>query len=319
MGNSWAKYLNTVESGGGRNPLLLAASGGHTSTVELLITRGSSILSVDSEGNTALHLASQIGDYDTLAVMEKLRGDDFNTARLGRAPPLHVAVERGITDVVELLLQHGASANMERLPLQTPVHVAMQHGKPEVLYLLLRHGGDPNAVDWEGRASLHIAIHRQDTKYFEMTMKLLLQRGADVDAQDSNGFTPLMMYICCHLAHPLLQYRSPPTHLETLISKTRSPRTVNIFGRTALHYAASCDVPPTAVEGLLAAGAHPLTRDKLGHTPLYYSLLRDGTDVEHDSEEKTTGWLACFSTLLNAIPLKERPRQLSEALLAAVK
>lgn len=205
------------------------------------------------------------------------------------ALPLNASIWLRSIELVKLLLDGGSAADIHTPPLGSSLHLVM-----------------------------HVRLHAHN-RYFERTTKLLLDKGADVDAQDSNNFTALMMYIRCHQAHPLIQHAARPAHLEPFVSKTKAPDKVNIFGRTALHYAALYDIPCNAIEGLLGAGAKPLVRDNLEHTPLYYSILRDGPDGKLLPGANAPWWLSCFSTLLDATPVQERPRQLSEALLAAVK
>jgi ankyrin repeat protein len=51
---------------------------------------------------------------------------------------------------------------------------------------LIDNGADVNAVDKNGWTPLHFA-----TKYNEKTVKLLIDKGADVNAVDKEGWTPL--------------------------------------------------------------------------------------------------------------------------------
>lgn len=47
--------------------------------------------------------------------------------------PLHVASRLGNTDIVMLLLQHGASIDAPTKDLYTPLHIAAKEGQEEVV------------------------------------------------------------------------------------------------------------------------------------------------------------------------------------------
>jgi cytohesin len=60
--------------------------------------------------------------------------------------------------------------------------------KPEVIRLLLAAGADPNAVDFEGATPLMYAAKVERPE----VLRALLAAGADPDAQDAQGRTALM-------------------------------------------------------------------------------------------------------------------------------
>jgi hypothetical protein len=65
--------------------------------------------------------------------------------------------------------------------------VATQYNQTDIVRLLLDHGADVNARALNDFTALHYAVVRNQTTIVE----LLLGRGADVHAVDGNGYTPL--------------------------------------------------------------------------------------------------------------------------------
>jgi ankyrin repeat protein len=58
--------------------------------------------------------------------------------------PLHIAVTQDSKEIVELLFQHKAYANITNNQHFTPLHIAIQNNNPEMVSLLLKYGANPN-------------------------------------------------------------------------------------------------------------------------------------------------------------------------------
>ena len=67
------------------------------------------------------------------------------------------------------------------------MHKAAKEGNIDAVKLHLGAGADVNAKDGEGQTPLHPAAFKGDKEIAE----LLISQGADVDAKDENGDTPL--------------------------------------------------------------------------------------------------------------------------------
>lgn len=67
----------------------------------------------------------------------------------------------------------------------------------EILEALLSYGADPNKTDISGKTALHHYVASPVSDIFICpAMRQLLQHGADVNARDHDGMTPLM--VCCY-------------------------------------------------------------------------------------------------------------------------
>lgn len=237
---------------------------------------------------------------------------DAPTADMHRDTPLILAVKKQLVDVVHKLLQAGANPNLQASDGCTPLTIAIWTGPLELVKMLIEKKADVNMITCHTFGSpLHFLVRRRhETPYLQKVAELLFQNKANVKAQDSDGFTPLMRYLCQYQAPVIGFDPAPPSVLEKLTAET-VPSIVNTFGKTALHYAAffsdTCDV----VNKLLQAGADPLARDNLDHTPLYYGLLNVDMAGEMLPE--------LVPILISAIPSSARRLALSEAIIAAVK
>lgn len=95
---------------------------------------------------------------------------------------------RSSTKVSELLLQ-GADVNC-KIDEITPLYLAVLYKETEIVGLLLTHGADPNQVALLGNSPLHVAALNTDDKKIEIA-ELLLLAGADANAQNQLQQTPL--------------------------------------------------------------------------------------------------------------------------------
>ena len=95
---------------------------------------------------------------------------------------------KGNREIVELLLNHGASPAAVNAAGATPLHDAALGGSKPVVELLLDKGADVNAVDREtGATPLHNAASWGRTE----AIAILLAHGADSSLKNRAGLTPL--------------------------------------------------------------------------------------------------------------------------------
>jgi ankyrin repeat protein len=110
-------------------------------------------------------------------------------------PPLGLAAFFGQLAVLQYLLELGADPNLSASNAMrvAPLHSAVAYGDPQVACamarLLVEGGAQVNAVQQGGWTPLHEAA---DNNQFE-TAELLLSNGADPDATNDDGLTPLAL------------------------------------------------------------------------------------------------------------------------------
>ncbi|XP_065179004.1 uncharacterized protein LOC135809557 [Sycon ciliatum] len=171
--------------------------------------------------------------------------------------PLHWACRYNLPDIVELLVDHGASLFLEGENGQTPLHLA--HSSSAVTSLLLDKSASIYAEDTLQRTPLYVAAQSGDTD----VVKVLLEAGSDA-CQVSQG---------CGGRTALHEVSNSVDKCKLLLENGASAEAVDSNGKTALHCARHVDV----VRLLLDNGCAINTTDKSGNEALHDILNSTAT------------------------------------------
>jgi ankyrin repeat protein len=302
------------QTNAGLTPLYIAIFNGQNSAVNILLDRGAAIERKYPEGCTALHLTAQKGQ-ETAATLLLQKGAFVNARMDNHCTPLHIAAESGHATTMRLLLESGADVDAKRRDGVTPLHVAAYNNHADCISVLVEFHAAIDALTQDERSPLHIAIQQgKDTAvrvllefgaspYLPLgdllafhlaamrgnlfAIKLLLERGMDVDLRSKIGSTALT-------------YAAASQNLDVVRTLLEAGARTDIMTRiyvegailepsyTAIHIAAvysSRDI----VQCLLSYGASADERALTLETPLHLASLNANIEVlevllEHASE-----------------------------------
>ena len=97
--------------------------------------------------------------------------------------PLHIACLHGYADLVRLLIEKGADANVRTMNewVHTPLHIACRYNGVPAVRLLLEKGADPNVRDKDGRTPLDLTLsYRPDNPAREEIIGLFSKYAPDL-------------------------------------------------------------------------------------------------------------------------------------------
>lgn len=189
-----AGYVDVAASSDFGQALNAAAHTGNTRLVKSLIDHGAA---VDGEDIYALQLASSEGHTEVVEALLE-RGASVDKIAVGNdnvvfysATAMQAACENNKLQTVAVLLRYGADPNLGGGPLSNPITAATIKGHREVLELLL---SAPNIdVNVRGSEDQSTPLINAATRMSVGAVKLLLDRGADVNCQNAAGDTALIM------------------------------------------------------------------------------------------------------------------------------
>ncbi|XP_046390993.1 protein phosphatase 1 regulatory subunit 12C [Ischnura elegans] len=223
----WEESETNKEAGVSRNKerrvkfssgcVFLAACGaGDKEEVERLLQKGADIDTTNVDGLTALHQACI---DDNLEMVEFLveHGADVNRGDNEGWTPLHATASCGFISIAKFLIENGANVasvnNDGHLPLDIAESDEMEEmlneqvfakgidceearNEEERLMMLdamewLNSGGEEARHEVPHPKTGATALHVAAAKGYIKVMRLLIQAGCDVDAQDFDGWTPL--------------------------------------------------------------------------------------------------------------------------------
>ena len=209
----------------GRSPLHLACRSGELAVVKMLVKAGVDVRVTDNEGDTCLTLAAYFGRIETVRYLVGLKDVDVNQKDTDGHTALFLTADKNHPDVAKVLIDAGADIEAKDEEGCSPLLVASKAGALDTMKMLLKAGADVNVTytqDNVGHTCLTLAAfhrHIETVRYlvglpevdvnqagddwtalhwagqedFPDVVEVLIDAGADVEANDENGRSPLLL------------------------------------------------------------------------------------------------------------------------------
>ncbi|XP_076069171.1 ankyrin repeat domain-containing protein 16-like isoform X2 [Oratosquilla oratoria] len=288
----WKKCVHTKS---GDTVLHIVARTGNKQIFNVLISKGASncIEQQNQDGKRPLHEAAQAGSLDVVdGLLEQ--GATLDPLKRGDWTPLMLACTKDDLRVIERLTKEGAKLDLQNKDGWTSFHVACREGFRHIITFLLDIFPNAwNTVSKNGRTPLHTAAMHGHTEIVQMVLRC----GHPTNTRDSCGNTPLLDALRMgHLdvAEVLLSSDEGASILEH----------VDVMGRNVLHIVAEAGCT-TAVKYLVEKWSMDVhTTSKNGMTALHWAakegqqetlhlLISVGSEVnKQDDKGRTALWLA---------------------------
>jgi len=282
--------VNSTNDYGATALYAAAAESADVALIKKLLAAGASANAALMSGETVLMQASRLGDLETVRALLAAGADPNKQEKNGGQNALMWAVAEHHPKVTEELVRYKADVNARSKSGFTALMFAAR-GDAESARTMLGAGADPNVGTLEyGQTALIIASTMGQTD----VVTALLEKGADPNRHDLNGFTALHSAVrdsnygedaaqraaAVATVKALLKYTADPNvrlHQEGK-QTAQAPNEVMFEGATPVALAAEVN-NLDAIKVLVEAGADPNLATVNGMTPLVLSA-GGGTDEQ---------------------------------------
>ena len=269
-----AVYAAAVETPA-ETALLEAVKNGDNASVRALLGRGANPNAADGDGTPVLMNAVVYGDAQCVRLLLEYGADPNGKNPLGATALLWAA---GDPEKALPLIEHGADVNARSALGRTPLlAAAARSGAGPVVKALLEKKADvtakdglhgmPNVPTGGGGATAVIeAAKARDSE----TLRMLLKKGGDVNAADSNGGTALTEAAILGNFENVKILLAAGASVDAAVSAGKyTALTLAIFRNDE-----------TLVRGLVAAGSNVNAQDGSGSTPFMWAAYSERGNPE---------------------------------------
>ncbi len=262
---------------------------GRLEIIDRLLAKGAELEAVNSNGQTALHVACYYGRIDTGRRLLS-RGANINTIDKQQMTPFLAACAKDVR-LAQMLMDHGSDVKAVNKRGETSLHLACHANRHKIVELLLPRFENVDILDNRAQTPLELAVVRGNID----TTKLLLHRGADPNRRELGqaGVLPSGVEAKSIVTTPI--QRGQTDLLKALIDGGAAVNGTDKKGDAPLHIAAGAgganqrfNGPGNRVESggspqpfgkciqlLLTAQADPNTKNKAGETPIQIAARRE--------------------------------------------
>ena len=192
-----------IKNDKGLQPIHYAAKIGNEEILTLLVKSNANIHAIDNEGRNIFHHACLEGNIETCSWIFGKDNTFLNSIDNNLKTPLHYAVMSGSTHLVLVLLNWRVNITLKDIHGHSALYYALENNRFDLAECILEIIGkirrpshkretisfSKQIIDHQGRTPLHKII---SLKIFD-SIPILVDKGANVNAVDSLGETPLLL------------------------------------------------------------------------------------------------------------------------------
>jgi uncharacterized protein len=197
----------------GATPLFLAANGGDAEVLRLILDAGADANAANAEGQTALMIVARTGNVAAAKVLLRHKANVQARETWGGQTALMWAAAQSQPEMIRLLVASGADVNerattrdwQRRVTAEgrpkdmyrggmTPLLFAAREGCIACMRVLLEKGADIDLADPDATTALTMALLNRNYE----AAKFLIEKGADIHGWDVYGQTPLYVAVDMH-------------------------------------------------------------------------------------------------------------------------
>lgn len=250
----------------GKRPLHYAAEFNQEDIVKLLLQYGADVNAKTSENDTPLHYACLLSKSNEVIKLLINHGADVNLYNETGISPIFNAIFFGNKEAVSILLDNNVDINgVNTINDLTPLIVAVKKRDPDMVNFLIDKGADVNLrvkkhEHLNGPTPLHVACKKllflePEFNEYDEVIKTLVKRGAEINAVDFNGNTPLNLmklednyidmvgYMLLNGANPAIENNSGISPLHKTSNKLKCQNTMKLMKKYSK--------PKTTIRGIM--------------------------------------------------------------------
>ena len=209
---------------------------------------------------TPLMLAARFNGVDVVEYLVE-RGASLDLQDSRGFSASHYAVMGGKTENILRLIELGANILKDSFDNISPVYLAAEHGHARIVQLLLDHGADVKNASIDGTTPITLAAQKGHLE----TIQVLLKNGCSLHVSDGEGFLPL-------------HHAAAGDHVDVvkfILNNGGNVMAKTGEGDTLLHLATSLEL----VSFLVEQGVDIHAKDSYGSTPLHAAARKGQTDT----------------------------------------